>query len=642
MKKVIKKIMDYICHLLLSTHSKQIINKLKEYDIVSFDIFDTLIKRNVYNEKDIFKVVEKKYNLLYSDKVNDFYNERIKAEKTARDQTSKEEITLDEIYSFINYPDKVTNELKNIEIETEIEMCCQNKDMYEIYKYCCEKNKKILIISDMYLPDKIIEEILKRNGYKVYDELYVSSKCNLKKSNGKVFDFILNKDKNSGKKMIHIGDNAISDYIMPKTKGINALLIKQKIKNNKFYGNTMSRNNLAYNIMMTTINNELKKEEYLEKNFVSILTPLLYGYCIELKKYIKDNNIDNIYFLARDAKIIYDAYISLYPNDINICHYMNISRKSITFSSFSNNIDTKEFENVADSIIKRKKICEIISILELNIDNYKEELISNNIDINKEYETLKAEDKEAFLNIISTDFQKFCEKQKELFKEFLLQSDFKGNVCLVDIGWKGTIQNKLEIFCQKNNIEANIYGYYMGIYETNKYKKGYIYNGTHENKYMIYSSVGLFELLFLNNEGSTLYYEKTQNIIKPIKGRYEQEPELEELIKKVQRNSVNIIKILGNLMFEINPQTAFYNYKKLVVNPKLSFVNKVKNIKFNDGGTYNLVENKKNAYYIIRPKELKKDLINSYYKIGFLKNIFKIYLPYNLILKILYKKVKGE
>ena len=55
-----------------------IIKQIDNYDVVSFDIFDTLLKRNVEEPTDIFKYVEKKYNRL------GFFDERIEAENKAR------------------------------------------------------------------------------------------------------------------------------------------------------------------------------------------------------------------------------------------------------------------------------------------------------------------------------------------------------------------------------------------------------------------------------------------------------------------------------------------------------------------------------------------------------------------------------
>ena len=55
-----------------------IIKQIEEYDVVSFDIFDTLLKRNIKKPTDVFKYMEKKYNK------EGFFNERIEAEKRAR------------------------------------------------------------------------------------------------------------------------------------------------------------------------------------------------------------------------------------------------------------------------------------------------------------------------------------------------------------------------------------------------------------------------------------------------------------------------------------------------------------------------------------------------------------------------------
>lgn len=47
------------------------------YDVVSFDIFDTLLKRNVLHPTDIFSIMEKKV----SDTVPNFKRHRIDAER---------------------------------------------------------------------------------------------------------------------------------------------------------------------------------------------------------------------------------------------------------------------------------------------------------------------------------------------------------------------------------------------------------------------------------------------------------------------------------------------------------------------------------------------------------------------------------
>ena len=84
--------------------SKRLKNLIDGHDVISFDIFDTLIKRNCYKPTDIFEIVEIQYNQTNkNNKIQDFKNIRINAEKNARNKNkNSEDITIDEIYDEIN------------------------------------------------------------------------------------------------------------------------------------------------------------------------------------------------------------------------------------------------------------------------------------------------------------------------------------------------------------------------------------------------------------------------------------------------------------------------------------------------------------------------------------------------------------
>ena len=68
--------------------------KIRDYKYVSFDIFDTLVKRNVEEPTDIFSIMEKTVGL-------GFKTKRIEAEKRARSELGKTEVETDsEIWSW--------------------------------------------------------------------------------------------------------------------------------------------------------------------------------------------------------------------------------------------------------------------------------------------------------------------------------------------------------------------------------------------------------------------------------------------------------------------------------------------------------------------------------------------------------------
>ena len=74
--------------------------KIRNAKIVSFDVFDTLLLRNVCRPIDVFEIVENLYSNRYGENIK-FKKLRIDAEKKVRERSKKEDICFDEIYNYI-------------------------------------------------------------------------------------------------------------------------------------------------------------------------------------------------------------------------------------------------------------------------------------------------------------------------------------------------------------------------------------------------------------------------------------------------------------------------------------------------------------------------------------------------------------
>ena len=77
----------------------KIIEGLERYEVISFDIFDTLIKRNVKHPEDIFSLVEIVFNNREKEKIQNFKEVRIKAYYEAAQKNKN--CNLDDIYKEI-------------------------------------------------------------------------------------------------------------------------------------------------------------------------------------------------------------------------------------------------------------------------------------------------------------------------------------------------------------------------------------------------------------------------------------------------------------------------------------------------------------------------------------------------------------
>lgn len=200
---------------------------IKKNNIITFDIFDTLIERNVDNPSDVFFITGQK--VLGSDKAEMFKNDRKNAEKKARSIKETHEVTLDEIYMCF---DKTYNpflkRLKDTEIATEMEVCYPKKDMIDVLNYACKYRKDILLISDMYLSQTVIKSILDKCKIKGYSQIYISNEYGVNKISGKLFSIVIEEKKLDSHKILHIGDSIKADFIGARKAGIHSYLIGRK------------------------------------------------------------------------------------------------------------------------------------------------------------------------------------------------------------------------------------------------------------------------------------------------------------------------------------------------------------------------------------------------------------------------------
>jgi FMN phosphatase YigB (HAD superfamily) len=200
-------------------------NTTEKINIVSFDIFDTLVKRDFY-EPDYAKY------LMPSRLGLDFTSEEfVKIRNTVEyDLRVKKQFIGDvdiyEIYEELVLKFNLSYEPKQLaETEFEIDLEGLNKKeiMIDLLNALAEKGKRIFIISDTYYMEHQIRMLLSKVGVRCNYELFLSSTLGLRKDNGSMWE-MLDKhltEQNQKINCIHIGDNVCSDSQFPGDYGIN-------------------------------------------------------------------------------------------------------------------------------------------------------------------------------------------------------------------------------------------------------------------------------------------------------------------------------------------------------------------------------------------------------------------------------------
>ena len=204
---------------------KNLTDASRNYPVLSFDIFDTLITRRCGNPNTVFDIVENKFNYTHQEKLLDFKSKRIESERRARQMTCREEISIDEIYDVLrsDFGIDSIDEIKSIECEVEVEQAISNKEIVTFYESALQE-KNVIITSDMYLKETTIKNILENCGIPLPEMLYLSSATMSTKRSGSIFGKV--KRDMGTDHIMHIGDNIISDYLRPRLAGLGAYIIR--------------------------------------------------------------------------------------------------------------------------------------------------------------------------------------------------------------------------------------------------------------------------------------------------------------------------------------------------------------------------------------------------------------------------------
>ena len=192
----------------------------RAYRYISFDIFDTLIVRDVCSPSDVFRVMGLRLHQ------PDFCERRVLAEQTARAQSSSHEVTLTDIYRcFAGIPAETARQYLRLELDTEQMLCHPDRRMMRFYHQCRERYP-VVLVSDMYLTAPMLQRLLAQCGITGYRHLYVSCDAGCTKRSGALYDTVCDDLGISAGDMLHVGNDFLADALAARRKGLDVLKIK--------------------------------------------------------------------------------------------------------------------------------------------------------------------------------------------------------------------------------------------------------------------------------------------------------------------------------------------------------------------------------------------------------------------------------
>ncbi|MFA9463373.1 MAG: HAD family hydrolase [Velocimicrobium sp.] len=535
-----------------------------ENDIYFFDIFDTIVKRKVepeYVKKLWCKEIKKRCKINSS--IENIYNIRNEKEchlckeneKNGFDQEFKYESLLNELYTSYGLDGKIDksdfNQIAyNSELNCELLVQSVCEDTLELLKELKKRNKKIICITDFYMPKVFLEQLFEYHGIKAYiDKFFVSSEYLMTKRSGSLYRKVLQEFPIAGKKYIMIGDNRYSDIEMAQRFGFSTKWLDRSSQE-AYYRKMENQHKRDVKATINTLYNNVNRSNYEDISFS------LYQYIEKLYYYLLNNKVRNVFFLSREGeflKKLFEQYQQNRVEKINT-HYFMVSRKA-TFMASLEPLESETFEMIFRQYIH-------ISLYDflMSLGFQEMEIIDIAKELNIDYKT-KEEDfprSVTYDNLLKNDT--FCRlyesRRTEQKNNFLMYIHSFGvdiekeGMYLVDVGWKGTIQDNIFKFLDE---KIEVVGLYLGLVALGKKhvynrKVGLVFQCTEGRStyFNVYNeNKSIFEIILGASHGSADSYIRIGDEIQVKTAEQEKEAELfRNLISPIQSHIYSIFKEL--------------------------------------------------------------------------------------------------
>ena len=425
-------------------------------DIISLDFFGVMILAPFSDTDGLFLLLGEKWG------VPNFRNLRIQAEHEALDQKEVRgtELLVD-IYSLLETWCAVPAE-EGIRAEKELvkELCFANPEMKRMYDAFRAAGKKIIFVADTNLTSDDLAVILHRNGIVGYEKIFASCECNFKLKHcaeeyfGRDYNFFhiyCHKDNNRG-----VAGNAGSNlgcYPSLNNRG----------ERYRPYGMHPELKSIYDGICNSWLHSGQKERSIFYEYGFTCGGILAVSVCQWLDRMAKQHGFELILFAARDGDIIskvYRKYFNHVSNDYILLSRMSLEQ--LVFHDFTEEYidhvilpelkDARKWDTIA-SLFGHIGIADIkryweregfswdVPVHSMNDKEIRRFIYKYKPEICRIFDNAARGAKKYFLNVIGSN----------------------RNICLFDIGWRGTSAVYLKhLFEREYRLPVQVTGALLG------------------------------------------------------------------------------------------------------------------------------------------------------------------------------------
>ena len=318
---------DYVIseHAYYNLDAQLVKKMIDRYQVISFNIFDTLVMYRALEEADVYQLIANKLQETSCNEL-DFVRWRKQVE---RELKLINRYTLDKIYEVLQRKLQLTDGDTDFLLETEKEVrrniTIPRQDMVDVLNYAKKNGKKVLLIESTFLPEEYIEELLNLCGVGGYDEILISSSDNYSKNYERILSYL-----DDGMRSLHIGQDDTSK-VQAALKGRVSIcrilsardMLTISVYNDYFNEEFSYYERLKWGYFISSLFNspfalyhtegrgKINKTYDISQLYIA---PLVMDFMIWLITNIKQNSLEKILFSSRDGYIVQKLYELMVQN----------------------------------------------------------------------------------------------------------------------------------------------------------------------------------------------------------------------------------------------------------------------------------------------------------------------------------------
>lgn len=461
-------------HYLYAPLAERLNNSLTGIEILSLDIFDTLLLRPFANPDRMFDYLADRFAA--TEAIKGFVELRKGAEVRARQRLQKD-VSLTDIYEELarsGVPVALCKKLETDEQSTEKRMLVPRPAMLQALQRI-KPDLPRLLVSDMYLPTSFLREQMDICGVSVETPIWVSNALNRRKDSGSMWQYMREESPlTRGRQILHVGDNEHSDIQLPldtrtaetchvmRPANLFMLSLEGTSLAEKLSRKTWS-DDLLFGLLARRASNvmDVHPQTFYARSYFAkpedfgyaLLGPLLFHYLSWVNRQAQVSACSDLLYVAREGHLLTCLHQKLAAHAAHLprAHYFLCSRQATGLPSLNKIDDLRllgrnKFHGSLAEFISARLDAALLALPALSSLADKKLVLPNDIDILIDI-FRKAE----------PEILAMAADARELYRAYIKQLAPEGSrFAVVDVGYNGSIQANLQ-----RTLGHGLEGFYM-------------------------------------------------------------------------------------------------------------------------------------------------------------------------------------